>query len=65
MNTEWRVIVRGGAGIEFSLCGFGWGSDLFHRYIRCGLFTLYVTTTPLHDFLKRMKAAREALRGRG
>lgn len=63
-DLEWKVICRGGFGIEFSLCGFGGGRDLFHRYLRMGLVTVYVTTTPLHKFLKRMRAARDVLRGR-
>lgn len=63
-ETEWRVIVRGGFGIEFSLCGFGAGRDLFHRYVRLGIVTLYITSRPLHRFLNMMRAAREVLRGK-
>jgi hypothetical protein len=65
-DTKSRVICRGGAGIELSLwCGFHAGRDLFHVYLSLGVVTLYLTSTPLHDFLKRMKAGRDALRGDG
>lgn len=59
-----KVICRGGFGIEFYLwCGFHAGRDLFHCYLSLGVVTVYLTSTPLHDFLKRMRAARDALRG--
>lgn len=59
-----KVICRGGFGVEFSIwCGFHAGRDLFHYYISVAVVTLYLTTTPLHDFLKRVRAGREALRG--
>lgn len=63
-EIEWRVIARGGAGIEFGLVGFRAGRDLFHRYISLGVVTLYVTTRPLPRFLEMYRAARLALRGR-
>lgn len=62
--TDWKPICRGALGIEFGLCGFGWGRDLFHRYVRVGVVTLYVTSTPLYRFLKLYAAARDQLRGR-
>lgn len=63
-DTKLRVIVRGGAGIELGLVGFGWGRDLFHRYLKLGVVTLYITTEPLARYLARQRAAREELKGR-
>jgi len=62
-EIEWRVIARGGAGIEFGLVGFGAGRDLFHRYIRLGVVTLYITSKPLHRFLSMMAKTHAAMRG--
>lgn len=61
---DWKPICRGAAGIELGFCGFGGGRDLFHRYVRLGVVTLYITTTPLYRFLKTMRAVRDELRGR-
>lgn len=61
-EIEWRVIARGGAGIEFGVVGFHAGRDLFHRYISFGVVTLYITTKPLPRFLELYRKAREALR---
>lgn len=64
-ETKLRVIVRGGAGIELGFVGFGWGGDLFHRYLSLGVVTLYITTEPLVRYLARQRAAREELKGEG
>lgn len=61
MNT-WRVIRTGAAGVEFSLCGFGCGRDLFHVYVRLGLVTLYLSAYRLDRMLAMWNAARKALK---
>ena len=62
---DWRPICRGAFGLEIhGWLGIGAGRDLFHRYARLGLVTVYVTTTPLYRFLKMMKAARDVLRAK-
>lgn len=63
--TDWKPICRGAIGIEFTLCGFGGGRDLFHHYLCLGVVTLYVTTKPLYRLVKIMQATRAALRSDG
>ncbi len=63
--TSWRVIRTGAAGIEFSLCGFGVGKDLFHVYAKLGVVTLYLATRRLDLLLALWKAARNRLAGVG
>lgn len=60
-----RVLRTGAFGVEFSLAGFGWGKDLFHRYLKLGLVTFYVSSQRLDRVLGMWRAARNALRGRG
>lgn len=64
-DIEWRVIARGGFGIEFGLVGFHAGRDLFHRYLSLGLVTVYLTTRQLPRFVEMYRTARDVLRGRG
>lgn len=59
--TDWRVIRSGAIGAELSLCGFGWGRDLFHAYVRLGVITVYVASQRLDRVLAAWKAAREHL----
>lgn len=60
---DWKPICRGAVGIELhGWLGIGAGRDLFHRYARLGVITVYVTSQPLYPFLKILKAARDALR---
>ena len=55
---------RGAAGVEFhGWLGYARGSDLWHRYTVLGFVTVYRARVPLHQFLKRMRAVRDALRG--
>lgn len=61
--TDWHVIARGAVGIELGLVGFGRGRDLFHRYLKLGVVTLYITTRPLPRFLAMYREARDVLRG--
>lgn len=64
--TERKRRPPGAIGIELhGWVGIGIDRDLFHRYARLGLVTLYVSSTPLHHFLRMMKAARDALRDAG
>lgn len=60
--NDWRVICRGAIGVELSLCGFGYGRDLFHVYVRLGLVTLYLSAHRLDRVLTMWKTAREHLR---
>jgi hypothetical protein len=53
----------GALGIEFGFCGFGWGSDLFHRYLKLGIVTLYLSEQRLEAMLKMWRRARDVLRG--
>jgi len=62
--TERRKRGQSAVGIELhGWVGFGVDRDLFHRYARVGLVTVYVTDVRLHDFLNMMRAARDVLRG--
>lgn len=60
-----RVVRTGAVGLELSLCGFGWGRDLFHRYVRLGVVTIYVSTQRLDRVLAMWREARRVLKGRG
>lgn len=63
--TERKKHAPGAIGLELhGWLGIGLERDLFHRYARLGLVTLYVSTTALHPFLKMMAQARDVLRGR-
>jgi hypothetical protein len=64
MKFDFRVLRTGAFGVEFSVCGFGWGRDLFHVYVRLGLITIYLASQRLDRVLSMWKAARDALRGR-
>lgn len=61
--TDWRVIRTGAFGVEFTLwCGVGWGTDLFHAYVKLGIATLYVSRFPLIRVLSMWRAARDKLK---
>lgn len=62
---DWRVIRTGAFGVEFSLCGFGGGRDLFHAYVKLGIVTLYVASQRLDRVLAMWRRARETLAGPG
>lgn len=60
--NDWRVIRTGAIGIELSFCGFGYGRDLFHVYVRLGLVTLYLSSQRLDRVLAMWREARAVLR---
>ena len=63
--TDWKPICRGAIGLEIhAWAGFGAGRDLFHRYARIGVVTVYASAHRLDRVLAMWQAARAALRGK-
>lgn len=50
-KRDWRVILQGAIGIEFALCGFGGGKNLFHVYVHLGVLTIYVSAKRLDQLI--------------
>ena len=61
---DWKPVCRGAVGIEFHCwAGIGVGRDLFHRYARLGVMTVYASAYRLDRVLAMWNAARDVLRG--
>ncbi len=60
-----RVLRTGAAGLELSLCGFGYGRDLFHIYLKLGIATVYLSSQRLDLVLAMWREATKTLKGPG